>query len=82
MGRLGAQDHHDRYADRPSMVHLRHSQGRLPSPTPSLSGNARFPQGQARRQTEVDREDSTTDNRGRSKTLRSIIAVDRKLYER
>merc|ERR1719443_1377285 len=53
VGWSDAEDHHDRYADRPSMVHLRHGQGRHASPAPASTGNARVPQGQARRQTSL-----------------------------
>ncbi len=41
------QDSHDRYADGPSVVHLRHSEGGLPAAPPPSPGDAREPQEEA-----------------------------------
>ena len=55
MGWINAENHHDRYPHRPSMVHLRHRQSRLEAAKTTASGNARVSQGQARSQTSVNK---------------------------
>lgn len=46
---IGTEDHHDWYADRPAMVHLRLGQGLLPSAPPTTAGDARVSETQTQR---------------------------------